>query len=160
MAKLYEILSEIIDIGAEIHEAGELTPDLAEKLTASKLDLRDKMDSIAKLIKSWEAEAEMIKAEEQRLKARRESLESQAEGLMWYVKKHLPEGKPYKTQLHTFSWRRSEAIEIDRGAIVPEQYLTEKVSYSPNKELLTTDIKAGAKIPGIRLAERQNLSLK
>lgn len=158
--KLYEILDEIHKIGAEIHEAGELTQELQEELSASKIELKDKMDSIGKLILGWQSEAEMLKLEEGRLKERRQKMEKQADDLMWYVKSCLPQGTNFKTPLFTFAWRKSTSVEILDESKLPDIYWREKIIREPDKKQIGDDLKTGATIPGCSLKESQNLSIK
>lgn len=158
--KLYEILDEILAIGAEIHEIGEVTPDLAEKLGAVKLDLTAKMSSIAKLIQQWDREADMVDVEIERLKNLAKRKRNQSEGLMFYVKTQLPQGTNFKTPLFTYAWRKSSAVEVHDETKIPVAYMRETILRSPDKKQIGDDLKMGSEIPGVSLVERYSLNLK
>lgn len=67
-----------------------------------------------------------------------------------------PEDTSFELPSHRISSRRSEAVEIDEDADVPEPYWTVKTSRSPNKTSIKQAIRAGASFPGVRLVERRS----
>ena len=79
--KLYEI-TELFMRFASMVENGEIEEDaIADTLESIEGELEEKADNIACLIKSWQAEAEAIKAEEKALAERRKVKENQINNL-------------------------------------------------------------------------------
>jgi len=70
------------------------------------------------------------------------------------------QGKNLKTKTFTFTHRKSEAVEIIDEAQIPPQYMREKFIVEPDKKLIKTDLKIGAKIPGCTIKETLNFSIK
>ena len=98
---------------------------------------------------SWKADA--IKAEEANLKKRREHKTNVADHYAEYLKAYLvstdrPRFESTRVQM---SIRRSEAVEIDPLAHLPEEFLVEKIEVKPDKAKLKKAIKEGQTIdPG------------
>lgn len=86
MPKLWEIADDLVEIAAEIVEAGgELTPELEARLDAQGALLEAKVEALALLIRERELDAEAAKAEEYRLAMIRKSHERTAASLKDYV---------------------------------------------------------------------------
>jgi hypothetical protein len=84
--KLYEIPAALRALEDKIEEAeGLLTPELEAELDGLTEEFDRKAEYIAMLIREAKLEAEKWKAEEDRVAARRRSLERRAEGLIRYV---------------------------------------------------------------------------
>jgi hypothetical protein len=84
--KLYEIPAALRALEDKIEEAeGLLTPELEAELDGLTEEFDRKAEYIAMLIREAKLEAEKWKAEEDRVAARRRSLERRAEGLTRYV---------------------------------------------------------------------------
>lgn len=96
MNTLYELdskIAEVLDTGFEMScidaETGEIDEtQLAIYLEQLQLDRKTKIDNIAVYVKNLEAEAVAIRAEEKRLKERREAKERKAERLKNYTSRH------------------------------------------------------------------------
>lgn len=78
---------------------------IRDTLEAVDGEIEDKADNYAKIIKQMQAYAEMLKAEEERLFARRRSLEDRSQGLKAMLQENLEFiGKTkFKTALFSFS---------------------------------------------------------
>lgn len=161
MTRLYTLVDEILRLQHAAYDAtDEEFEQLKEQFGSTKMALNDKLDNIGRLMREMEESEEMLKREEERLYKRRKALTGRRESLLGYVRVCLGQGNNYKTPLFSWSWRKSEAVEIDDPAKVPAAYRREKITYEPDKRQLSDDLKCGAEIPGARLIERFNLSLK
>ena len=67
-----------------------------------------------------------------------------------------PEATSFELPSHRITSRRSEAVEIDDDADVPEPYWTVKTTRSPNKTSIKQAIRAGSVFPGVRVVERRS----
>jgi hypothetical protein len=68
---------------------GEVTPELEQLLVELQGQTEEKVERVALYIREQLATADAVKAEEQRLAARRKSLERAAEGLKGYLARQL-----------------------------------------------------------------------
>jgi hypothetical protein len=172
--KLYEIsgnLSTLWDeIDAAIADAEDQTAlDAALKHYEGELAKMEgthaqKCLDIACLIKGLEAEAEAVKAEETRLKERRQSAEKRAEWLRAYLSSHMEPGTNLKDARSVIGWRKSEAVEL---LAIPEQlppaFVCTKTIVDADKTAIKDALKAGP-VPALegkaQLVTRYNLQLK
>ena len=58
------------------------------------------------------------------------------------------------------SFRASEQTIIDNADAVPEEYMTVKTTYTPNKTAIREAIKAGKEVPGAHLEQKKNIQIK
>ncbi len=58
------------------------------------------------------------------------------------------------------SFRASEQTVIDNADAVPEEYMTVKTTYTPNKTAIKEAIKAGKEVPGAHLEQKKNIQIK
>lgn len=162
---LYEIdrtIREILENGIIIDaETGEVIFDDTD-LDQLQLDLEQKIENVGIFVKNLRAEAEAIKDEEAALKKRREHKQNVADHYADYIKEYLNgQNRPrFETARVLMQVRRSEAVEIDPLAHLPEEYLTEKVEIKPDKAKLKKAIKAGETIEGVHLVENKNITIK
>ena len=163
--KLYEI-TELFMRFANMVENGEIEEDaIADTLESIEGELEEKADNIACLIKSWQAEAEAIKAEEKALAERRKVKENQINNLKGYISSTMQTlGKTkIETARNVLSFRKSTALYISNEEWFMEKYpelvKTEIVKSIPKKEV-TDLLKAGKEFVGAELVEKQNLQIK
>lgn len=154
MATLYEINNEILN--CVDMETGEIVD--MEKLEALQLAFDEKVEGIACWIKNLLADAKAIKEEKDNLAARQRACENKAASLKEYLSSALG-GQKFKTPKVSISYRKSEAVEIENLQDVPEQYL-KYAEPTVDKTLAKQEMKAGSKIPGIKLVEKQNLQIR
>lgn len=154
---LYEIDSAIL--GCIDMETGEITN--TEWLDHLQMERTRKIENILLWVKNLKSEAEAIKAEETALAERRKADERKAESLTAYVKGVL-NGEKFQTARVAVTYRKSEAVivddmgELSRNA---DDYLTYK-DPEPNKAKIKKALKDGLTVPGCRLEERQNMTIK
>ena len=105
MASLYELTDEYKTVEELLYD-----PEVDEQTVIDTLDgiegeIENKADNYAKLIRELQADADKLKEEEQRMAARRRSLESRADRLKRNLQANLEFiGKTkFKTALFTFS---------------------------------------------------------
>lgn len=157
MPKLYEIVKEIENFELQIDdETGEITN--ADELDALELEKETKIENICLWIKNLRADAEAYKAEENNFKARRQAAEKKADKLQGYIQ-HILTGEKFKTTRVSVSYRKSTAVECPDISLVDDDYLTYKAP-ELNKTKIKEAIKAGIKVKGCFIAERQNISIK
>lgn len=154
MATLYEIDEAIV---AYIDtETGEIIDEAA--LEDLKMERAEKIKNIALLIKNLRADAASYKAEEDAFKARREAAENKANNLKEYLQRHL-NGEKIKDAKFEISYRTSKATDIFDENAIPIDYKKWSAPTIDKQQVLRA-LKEGAVIPGARLVERVNMSIK
>lgn len=155
MATLYEIdqaIMECLDM-----ETGEIID--AERLDALAMERSSKIEGVACWIKNLTADALAYKAEKETFAEREKAALKKVESLKSWLAYAL-DGQKFNTWRCAVSFRRSEAVEITDESIVPKTMQTKKVTYTINKAAIKEAIKAGKKVRGCQLVERQNVQIK
>lgn len=170
MSSLYEIdgnIRQLLETGFNIACIDEETGEIDEKranefLERLQLERKDKIENIAVFIKEIDADAQALKAEEKKLKERREAKERKAERLKDYVKNSLllNGDLKFETPRVALSFRKSEVVVVDDISKLNDEYITIKTEQSANKTALKQALKLGEIIDGVRLEEKHNLQIK
>lgn len=161
MAKLYELsqnyknLEELLD-----------NPDIAEEVIKEALSELDeewetKAENLAKLIKSFDVDVKGLKEEEQRLVARRKSLENRIAGLKTYIEDNMKAvGKDkIKGKVFTLAIQNNPpSVEIVDDFMIPEKYFVVKKEIA-KKEILN-DLKQGIEVPGAQINQTASLRIR
>ena len=159
---LYEIdarLANLLDVDDDIvdGETGEIVS--LEEVEALEMERAAKIEGWGLWIKNRRAEIDAIKAEEKNLKERREHIERITASSMERYRQYLA-GEKVSTPRLSVSYHKSEAVEIDDDAIIPEEYERKKIIVDPDKVALKAAIKSGQQIDGVRLVQRQSMTIK
>lgn len=169
MNTLYELdskIAELLDTGFEMScidaETGEIDEtQLAVYLEQLQLDRKTKIDNIAVYVKNLEAEADAIKAEEKKLKERREAKERKAERLKNYIKTSmLLQGETkFESARVSMALRNSKAVVVDESKL-ESVYFINKIVQNVDKKAIREALEAGILVEGAMLEERKNLQIK
>ena len=169
MNTLYELdskIAELLDTGFEMScidaETGEIDEtQLAIYLEQLQLDRKTKIDNIAVYVKNLEAEAVAIRAEEKKLKERREAKERKAERLKNYIKTSmLLQGETkFESARVSMALRNSKAVVVDESKL-ESVYFINKIVQSVDKKAIKAALEAGILVEGAMLEERKNLQIK
>lgn len=105
MSSLYELTDEYKAVEEMLYDPEVDDQTVIDTLEAISGEIEDKADNYAKLIRELKADANKLAEEEQRMRARRQSLESRAERLKTTLQANLEFiGKTkFKTALFSFS---------------------------------------------------------
>lgn len=179
MSKLYEIAQEIERIQERVEWDGEQYVDLDTGEIMSEEDLQALFQSLnmdkkeiltwmAKCVINDRAEADALKAEEKRLKARREAKEKRVERFLAILDRECA-GEKTNLGVATMSYRKSEAVVFDEKDVPDitkwlethghEDCLNYKVPEIRKTELKAL-IKGGVHVPLAMVEERLNGKLK
>ncbi|HLG26515.1 MAG TPA: siphovirus Gp157 family protein [Paenisporosarcina sp.] len=157
--RLYEMSANYQQILSLIEDGQEGLEDTLESLTDA---IEDKVENIGKLIKTIDAEAAGLKAEEQRLADRRKSLENNTKRLKLYAEQSMQDAgmKKIKGQLFTFSIQKNPpSLEVSNDSVIPEIFFTEQEPLL-NKAALKEALKDGQVIDGAYLVQKESLRIK
>lgn len=176
---LYEIderIREILDSAVD-PETGEINEGASIELDFLEEKREERLRGIAALIREHDAEAKAIKAEEERLAARRKLVEKRGEWLGLQIAKAAPpKDQPLKPKTKAtrivlddpvlpITYKRSEAVKITdpdkvpraMQSMVPASWQVDKALVK--KALKGTDEQPAQKVPGAALEERWNLKI-
>lgn len=178
MSSLYDIDQRLLNletmwVDTETGEVAVTEEDFLRMYEDIQMEMKDKIINTSCYIKNLLSDAAQIKAEEDRLKARREQKERYAKRLqetMDNVIKHRINNidedfdgcnkwkiDDPKVRL---SFRRSEKVEIINPDVIPKAYINKKVELKPDLNAIKEAIKNGKKVKGAELVNNLNLQIK
>lgn len=159
--RLYELTEAYKNIW-DLVEDGDVDPQALEAtLKQVEEDINAKAGNIAKLIKSIEAEAQVIRLEEKRLSDRRRALENKKDCIKRYLEEQLASAgiDKVKTPLFTVSIQNnSPSVELIDESLIPEKYVVITRTFA-KKEILEA-VKNGEDIPGAVMKQTRSLRIK
>lgn len=155
---LYEIAGSLRQLEQLIEEDGDLT----EYLDSVELQLNYKVENIVKFNRGLELSAEAIDAEIQRLMLLKRAFVNKRQRLLDYVKYTMESHGVEKidTGIARLSFRKSKAVVVDDEAKLTDEFLTKKVTITPNKIAIKEALDRGQDVPGARIEEHKNLQVK
>ena len=172
---LWALTEEARHLAAEIEELAQgLYGDDAEEAALAVVGLEDallreaqnrdafqrKADGYCYMISQLRGQAHWRQEEARRLQGLAEDDQERAqrlEDLLVRVMTALdPDATKFELPSHRLSSRKSEAVEVDEDANLPEAYWTVRTSRAPNKTSINQAIRAGAIFPGVRVVERRS----
>lgn len=161
MATIYEITDDILFINKMI-EQGEIDPEaLKGALAVSKEELSLKLENYCKCIKNFESDIKGLKDEENRLAAKRKTLEEAIDrmkrAMEWSLKETLTEEDDKKMKCGTFTCamqKNTPSVVLDcEDGLVPDKYLVPQPP-KVDRILLKEDIDGGVDLSGIAHLEQ------
>ena len=170
--KLYEINSELIDLLDRLEpdpETGEVPADYEEiisEINALALRKEEILQYLAKLALNYRAETAALKAEEARLKERRDTLSAKEERLIRILDREC-DGVTTDLGIATLSYRRTSRVDVsdesEAVAWLKEHDYTSAFKI-PEPTVYKAEVKklisAGQEIPGCTVIEDRSCSLK
>ncbi len=170
--KLYEINAEILRLMDAIEfdpETGEVlcdTDEMYAQIHSLQMERQSILEYLAKLVINLRAEAAAVKAEEQRLKGRRDRLARKEERLMQVLDRECA-GEKTDLGVATFSYRKTSRVEVADSAKAVRWLKRHKHTDCfrvPAPEVAKNEVKklinAGLKVPGCALVEDRSYSLR
>ena len=153
MANIYELTNEL-SLLWDLMENGELEDEvLIGAFDVAKEDLADKLEGYCKFIKNLESDIQGLKAEEERLNARRKTMENTVTRCKEAMKFALNTAGEKKIACGTFTvsvQNNAPSVVLDEQYLenIPEEYL---VPQEPkiDKKKIKADIDAGKNLEGI-----------
>ena len=158
---LYELTEEARELQDMIEEYPPET--FSDTIESLQLMIEDKADSYAAVNQNITNEIAALKAEEERLRARRNALERNQMRLMKAIKEAMNAlGKTkIKTEKFTFSVSKNgglQPIKVDMEKL-PDKF--KKMIFEPDNDRIREAIKAGETIEGVEILPRgEHLTIK
>jgi hypothetical protein len=160
--KLYELTDEfarleIMADGIDNEQDAEAFSQLWAEIAGA---FEDKAERTACVIRNLEAEAKAIKEEEDRLRARRKSLETSSDRLRGYLETHMTlNGLPKITgKLFTLAIQKNPpSLRLDAESLPDAWWIVKR---EPDTSRVKDALKAGQEIQGAWLESGQSLRIK
>lgn len=137
-------------------ETGEIID--TEALDNLVMERDTKIRNIACWIKNLEADEKALGDQIKTFTARKNAAKNKRESLKSYLAAFLA-GNKWQNSEVAISWRKSESVEVEDGAAIPEKYLRYKEP-EINKAQLKADLKAGTVVYGCQLITKNNIQVK
>ena len=151
---LYMIDSAILDcVDTETGEIFDI-----DKFEELSLERDTKIENIGLWIKNLKAEAEALKSEKDTFAKRQKSVENKMNSLKAYLEGYL-EGTAYKSTKVNITFRKSEAVYVEDGAVIPDEYLRFKEP-EVDKVALKDALKKGIQIDGVEIVTKNGIQIK
>ena len=162
MFKLYELKELYQNIWELVGDDESDLEALETALSQVEDNLEIKAENIAKLIKSIDADAEVIKIEEQRLAKRRKTLENKQKGMKLYLETQLKEMGVDKIQGTLMSVRLQKnppSVNVLDENKIHEKYWKVVTTRSMDKKLILEDLKAEVEVEGAVIKQEKSLRI-
>ena len=162
-------LSEQIELAlsqAYDPETGELTipeEEMFQRINQIQMDYEMKLDGIVCEIKNLTADAEAIKAEEDRLAERRKRCESRRDRLKRLMA-WLLQGEQWQNSRHKITYRKSSVVVLDddfvKWAEENAPGLLKQKEPEPRKTEIAAALKAGFFVEHAHMETKTNIQIK
>ena len=155
---LYELSENYLKV-LEMAEDGE--EDLLDTLESIEYEIEDKAENIAKIILNLTGSQATLKLEEERLYAKRKSMENKSKELKAYLEEQMVKtGKTkFKTELFSFGIQKNApSLDVTSEENIPEEfYVIEK---RLNRSDLLKAVKDGLSIDGVNIKQTESLRIR
>ena len=155
--KLYEITE--LQKELEREDDAEIKQDLQELI---EFELKNKSNNIIYVIKNLEGNNTAIDAEIERLQALKKRNSSNIDkiksNILWFMQQNNIDS--IKTDLATFSKRKSESTDIENMEQIPQEFITIKQTFVPDKTAIKKAIKEGREVAGAKVIINYSLQVK
>lgn len=122
----------------------------------------DKVDGIAYAVRKRQADIAFLREEEQRIKARRQSMENRLaefkDYLCWIMQEN--ELQRLKGRKGTIYLRSTMSTDITSLSDLPSEYVETRVDYKPLKSEIRKAVKDGHEIPGVQVTNNQSVIIR
>lgn len=159
--KIYEIPSTLRDLLDRLDadpDTGEVDGDALAAYAEYNAAAAEKLEGTACYVRELKAEADAIKAEEERLAKHRKALENKSERLKNYMMPALEAmGGKVKGVMASVRIGKSQAVTVFDLDALPDAFKRVVTKVDPDKVALKKALKAGEDIPGAALEDRQSV---
>ena len=163
MRALYEIDQEILDCVDE--ETGEILD--TERLDALQMEREKKLEGVALWIKDMRAEADAVKAEADKLTARKKALDNRVEAVKAWLLGALAGEKLKTPRCNVYQMHSQKVAVPDEAGLIsflqtlekPDRFLRFK-DPELRKDEIKKALKDGYEIPGASLEETESVVIK
>lgn len=167
MATLYKLGEEYVNLYNALietadEETGEVDVDISAALADVQGSFEEKAVATATVVRMLNNTADDVNAEIKRLTGMKKHLERETERVKDYLTQvcEMTGTESIKGISASISFRKSEQTIIDNEEAIPDEYMTVKTTYTPNKTAIKAAIKAGKEIDGAHIEVVKNIQIK
>lgn len=158
---LFELTENYIKFFTEFENADEVTEEMQEMADNLNVEIEEKCDNYAKMIRNLEADVEAFKNQEKIFNEKRKSAENKVKWLKQNLQAsmELQGRKKVKTDLFSFNIQKNApALDITSEDNIGDEYY--KIERTLNKKDLLKDIKEGLIIDGVGIKQTESLRIR
>ena len=168
--KIYEFSSEFqtlknmveneLEFNEETGEIIDNSEEIAQLFKELEMKFGDKLDSVMRFVSMLDGQADTLDKEIKRLQAKKKSLNNKVDNLKLLVKNSLIDAgiDKFSTDLHSFSFRKSESVEVDNIELLDSCYV--RIKKEADKNEIKKAIKSGIEVNGASIASNTSLIVK
>lgn len=162
MPKLYELTGMYNQLWDLVEDEEIDLAQLEQAMQSVEGDIQEKAENMAKLIKQIDGDVTTIKAEIDRLAAKKKALENKKEGIKTYLQQQLEAVgmDKVKTPIFTVAMQNNPpSLNVLDEALIPKQYF---IPQDPilDKAAIKDLLKQGIKVPGTELTQGRSLRIR
>ena len=158
--KLYELAQQYNALLEMSESIDDIT--LKDTLDSIQEEIDDKAENIAKLIRSLQADTEVIKLEEKRLAERRKAIENRIENIKSYLQNELETAGIDKVKRPTLTVsiaNNPPSVLVEDESLIPSEYMVPQPD-KIDKRMLLSVLKEGEEIPGCSIQQTKGVRIK
>lgn len=160
---LYRIADEYIDVAKQLADLDLPDEVIADSLEGASGDLEAKAWNIAAVIQQFEGDVVVIKDAEQRMAARRKTLDRRVDWLREYLLVQLLRVGIHEIDSPEFVIRVRDnppKVIFDDESVVPDTFKRQEIIVSIRKDDIRKTLLEGQAVPGAHLEREKRLVIK
>lgn len=161
-SNLFQIQHQYLELMRQVEDAeGEITPEIDQALSITENRLMEAAVNIAGIIKTFDYNEDIVKAEIDRLTNLKHKIAKSKELLKNRLSQSMQQFgiDRIESPTLTLSFRKSKAVEIIDELEIPAVYFNQPPP-KPDKTAIKEAIQHGEEVPGAELVERLNLQIR
>lgn len=158
---LFDLTENYVKFFTEFENADEITEEMQEMADNLNVEIEEKCDNYAKMIRNMEADIEAFKNQEKIFNEKRKSAENKVKWLKQNLQAsmELQNRKKVKTDLFSFNIQKNApSLEITNEKNIDDSYYI--IERKLNKKELLSDIKEGLIIDGVGIKQTESLRIR
>ena len=162
-APLYQLADEYLVVAKQLADLELDDQVIADTLEGASGDFEAKAWNIAALVQQFEGDIVTIKDAEQRMAARRKSLERRVASIREYLLVQLLRVGIHQVESPEFVIRIRDnppKVVFDDETVIPDAFKREEVIVSVRKDEIRKSLLDGREVPGAHLERGKTLSIK
>lgn len=155
--KLADSYNQVVEMADELDDG-----TLKDTLDSIEEAFDDKVENIAKSIKEIEGQADMVKAEKDRLTIREKKMRNNAKSMKIYMQEQMEAIGKRKVQgelLTVAIQKNAPSVKIESEQSIPEGFYVPQPS-KLDKTQLKNELKNGLEIAGVELVQTESVRIK
>lgn len=158
---LFTLTENYIKFFTEFDNADEITDEMQQMADNLNVEIEEKCENYANMIKSLEADIDTYKHQEKVFNEKRKTIENKVKWLKQNLQASMEQTgrKKVKTKLFTVSLQKNApSLEITNEKSIDDSYYI--IERKLNKKELLSDIKEGLIIDGVGIKQTESLRIR